>query len=275
MLQCVFFASLDVEVGVLDALRHRLSGQSSEAGVDARHHLLCFNVTHQYKYHVFGHIPCFVELHQLAQLWVLQVFGQADDGARVGVSGKYLLQHKLALSARFAVLRAVILFVHILQLRLERAEHGVQEALRRNFQPLVHLIRRETAVIVSIVVACTGIYTCSTDAFHQVRVFVRQAKFTGFYAQFVNLLAQCLALGRVGFGCQKVVLGNDFLVKRLFLCPVQRTNQCCTFEHYVLQVVSQSGIVAWFVDRTCSYTNQAEHVRFRFIFPNENRKAVA
>ena len=125
----VLFASLDVHVRVGFAYGHRFFGQTAEGSGDAAGYLLGVDVADQYEHHVFGYVPGVIEFDKLAQLRVLQMFGQADDVARVGVSFECLAHEKAADSLIGIVLCAVVLFVHVLQFGLERTEHRMDEAL--------------------------------------------------------------------------------------------------------------------------------------------------
>ena len=270
----VLLASLDVEVGVGLAFGRGAFGQASEGGVDASADLLCVDVAHQNQYHVFGGVPVVVELDELAQARVLQVFGQADDGARIGMSLECLARYKLALYASGVVLIHIIFLVHTFQLGLEQAEYGVDEALRIDFEPFVDLVRGERVVVVGDVVAGTCVQAFSAHALDEVHKLVGNADLAFFHGQVVDLFPDGFFLQRVGLFGHFIVLGDDLFVDGLFLFPVQGADLVGTFEHDVLQIVGQTGVLGRVVDRTGAAGYDTIHVGLGVVFPYIYGKTV-
>ena len=124
-------------------------------------------VAHEDKRHVVGHIPCVVEINQFAQTWVLQVLGQTNHIALVGAAGVQLAEQLLTDMRLHIVLVHVVLLKHILQLRLESTEDGVNQTVGEDGQPLVHVRRGERVVVASHVVRREGIHTRGADTVHQ------------------------------------------------------------------------------------------------------------
>ena len=118
-----------------------------------------------------------------------------------------------------------------------------------------------------IVVACCCIHAFGTDTFHQTGIFGWQADLASLQSEFVDFLVQGIFLYRIGLGSPLVILGDDFLVDRLFFRPVEGTDIVCSLEHDVLQVMGKSGVFFRLVDGAGAYTNQSEHVRLGCVFP--------
>ena len=114
------------------------------------------DVTAENQAHVRGHIVFLVEGIHVAQSRVLQVVGGADDRLSIGVVLEQHLQCFLH-SITQLIGRAVLLLIHILQLSLESAEHGVYQSFRVQPAPLCHELWQEGVVIEGHVIARAGI----------------------------------------------------------------------------------------------------------------------
>ena len=92
-------------------------------------------------------------------------------------------------------------------------------------------------MIVSYVEAGSGVQSLSTHAFYQVHELVGYTNLSGFYGQLVDLFSDCLFLNGISFVGHFIVLGNDFIINRLFGSPVQCTDFVGTLKHHVFQIV--------------------------------------
>ena len=110
----VLGTSFYLQVGVGLALGQGLRLQSSEGACDVSGYLLGVDVAHEDEDHILGHVPLVVEVNELAQVRVLEVFGQTDDVPCVGMSLECLGAEEIALLASGIVLIHIIFFVHIL-----------------------------------------------------------------------------------------------------------------------------------------------------------------
>ena len=248
-----------------DTLEFLANQGDSRLGVD---------VTHEDNRHVLRAVPGVVELDELAQLGVLQVLGQTDDGAGIGVGAEGLLVDELAQARTAVVVVHVVLLIYGLELGLESAEHGIDEALGVNLEPLLELRRGERVVILGLVEARAGVQPFAAHVVDELRKLVADSILGSFASKFVDLQVYGVTLGLVGRSGTLIILGDDFLVDRFLFFPIEGVDCLGAFEHDVFEVVGQTGILYRVVDRAHFEGYHTEYIGFALVFPDVNRSAV-
>ena len=270
----VFGIAFEANHFVLTALGQLFRLQTRERLLNHRLGGLCVEVAHENQCHVVGHIPCVVELNQFGETRVLQVLGFADDVTLVGVTFVNHL-HGLLLPLRRGLVGVhVILFEHILQLSLERTEYGVNQSVRENGQPAIHLSRREGVMISRQVVAGEGVDALGTNTVQQVEEILRSRNLGLAHGALVDLRSKLLAYLRICSVGKLVIKRYDRIIDRFFCLPVHSANTLRAFEEHVLQIMCQTRVFCRLVDSACTNHYVTGYIRLVVVFPQHNSQTV-
>ncbi len=248
--------------------------QAAECLLNHRLGLFRIEITDQYQCHVVRHVPSVVEFNQLAQTRIFQVFRQTDHISLVGVPCVDFGEQVLADVRLHIVLIHIVFLEHVLQLGLERTEYRVNQTVRVDGQPLVHVRSGERVVVAGHVVARERIHARRSDSVEQHKEVLHGGVFGFFHRGLVDFRGQLRTHFRVGSLCVLVVEFYYLFVVGLFFLPVECADALCALEKHVLQVVCQSGVFFRLVDRACADGYVARHIGLVVVFPQQNGHSV-
>ena len=256
------------------ALRDSMIHETAEGLLNEGLGSLCIEVTYDDKRHVRGHIPSVVKLNQLAQAGVLQMLGLTNYRQFVRVTLIELLEERV-LHLRVGVVRIhIVLLKHVFKLSLERTENGINQTLREDGEPFLHLISGEGVVVARHVVRGVCVYALRTDTIEQIKEVLGSAILRSLHRFLVDARSQLLAYSGVGSLCILVIEDYDRVIKWFLFLPIDSTNLLGALKEHMLQIVSKTRVFARFINSTCTRYNIAFYVGLIMIFPQDNGEAV-
>ena len=161
----------------------------------------------------------------------------------------------------------VILLKHVLQLRLEGTEDRVNQTIREDRQPAVHLRCRERVVVRRQVIRRVGIHTFGTDQVQQHEEILQGRNLRLTHGCLVNLFLQSFTHLRIGSITILIVQRDDRVIDRFLCLPIQCTDTLGTLEEHMLQIVSKSCVLGRFIYGTGTYYYISGNVRLVMVFP--------
>ena len=175
---------------------------------------------------------------------ILQVLLGADDGlgpVRVmgeedGING----DHRFF---RIIGQPLVVFFVDSFQLGVETADDHVLEAVGLDLGPVLDLVGRDVFLVAGYIAGREGIGPFGSDQGHHLVIFIGDGQFRGFVTDGVDPVVGGGAFGRVRLGPVNIIQGLDLVQHGLFCRVVGRSDEFGTFEHDVLKVVGETGVV--------------------------------
>ena len=243
-----------------------------ESLLDNREGRLNLKITAENQTHVRGDIIRLEETAHGLEARILQVLGTADDGVCVGMILEITLLQTLDGETADVIAIHVLLLIDCLQLALEEAEDGIEEAFAVDFRPLAHVLGREDVVVRSEVGRGPGVQLRPPVAGDEAVELVGNDELGSLDAESVDFCLDVRAeLGVVGLA-QFVVLVGDLVEEDLFGGIIGRPDFVGTLEHHVLEVMGDTGVRAVLCPRLDDY--RAEDLRLVVVLVQPNSQAI-
>ena len=166
----------------------------------------------------------------------------------------------------------VLLLVHRLQLALEQAEHGINQALAINLGPLLDVLRRECVEIKRIIIRRTGIEPRTPVARDQAVELVGNDVLRGTHAQVVDDLLQMSARSRVVRIGQGVVLLGDTIQQDFLGLVIDRPDLVRALKHHVLEIMGDARVGR--VLRPGIHHDGPEYLRLAMVLVQPHRQTI-